>query len=62
MIVEDGRVIGTWRGARKGGRLEIALNPFDRLSAEKRALIDAEVEDIGRFEDRAATVAPPGGG
>jgi hypothetical protein len=59
VIVEDGRVIGTWRGTRKGGRLEIVLNPFDRLSAEKQVSIDAEVEDIGRFENRAVTVAPP---
>lgn len=55
VIVEDGRVIGTWRSTRKDGRLEIALRLFGPLSPADRASIEAEVEDIGRFE--AATVS-----
>jgi hypothetical protein len=56
VIVEDGRVIGTWRGARQGGRLEVAIDPFRSLSAKKRAVIEREVEDIGRFEGLTAAL------
>jgi Winged helix DNA-binding domain len=50
VIVEDGIVIGGWRSARKGGRLEISLNlpraEWDRLGDE----LGAEIADIERFE------------
>jgi hypothetical protein len=58
VIVEDGRVIGIWRSARRDGRAEIELRPFDRLTQEGRASIEAEVEDISRFEGAAATLVP----
>ena len=57
VIVEDGRVIGTWRSARKAGGLELELKPFDRLAPETRAAIDAEIVDIGRFEGLTARLA-----
>jgi hypothetical protein len=57
VIVEDGRVIGTWRSARKAGRLEIDLRPFDRLAPGVRASLEAEVEDIARFEGLTAVLA-----
>ncbi|HEY6771765.1 MAG TPA: hypothetical protein VI035_04870, partial [Solirubrobacterales bacterium] len=50
VIVEDGIVIGGWRSARKGGRLEISLN---LPKAERKRLadaIEAEIADIARFE------------
>jgi Winged helix DNA-binding domain len=50
VIVEDGIVVGGWRSARKGGRLEISLNlpgsERDRLGDA----IEAEIADIARFE------------
>jgi len=49
VIVEDGVVVGGWRSARRGGRLEISLN----IDAEKRSelseAIGAEIADIARF-------------
>jgi hypothetical protein len=50
VIALDGVVIGGWRSARKGGRLEISLNLPEPPSAAVRDAIDAEVEDIARFE------------
>jgi hypothetical protein len=50
VIVEDGIVVGGWRSARKGGRLEISLN---LPKAERERLgdkLDAEIADIARFE------------
>jgi hypothetical protein len=54
VIVEDGIVVGGWRSARKGGRLEISLN---LPKAERERLgekLDAEIADIERFEGMEA--------
>ena len=56
VIVEDGIVIGGWRSARKGGRLEISLN---LPKAERERLgdkLDAELADIARFEGSEARI------
>jgi hypothetical protein len=50
VIIEDGVVVGGWRSARKGGRIEISLNlPRAKRSALDEA-IDGEIRDIERFE------------
>ncbi len=57
VILEDGIVVGGWRSARKGGKLEITLN---LPKAERERLgtkIDAEVADISRFEGIEATIS-----
>lgn len=57
VVVEDGIVVGGWRSARKGGKLEIDLN---LSKGERRRLgdaIEAEVADIARFEGMEVTVA-----
>ena len=57
MIVEDGIVVGGWRSARKGGRLEISLN-LPRAERERLGgAIEAEIADIARFEGVEATIA-----
>jgi hypothetical protein len=50
VIVNDGVVIGGWRSARKGGRIEVSLSLPGDQPAEVRKQIDAEIEDIARFE------------
>lgn len=63
-VVSDGRVVGTWSGARRGRRIEISTTPFaaawdDTLNAG----IKSELEDIGRFTAlalRAGPLSPPG--
>jgi hypothetical protein len=56
VIVADGRVIGTWRSSRKGGRLDIDLKPFLALDQTTRAAVESEVRDIGRFEGITTTL------
>jgi DNA glycosylase AlkZ-like len=48
-VVVDGRVAGTWRARRAGGRLEVAVEPFGRLPAGARPGLEAEAADLGRF-------------
>ena len=48
-VVVDGRVAGTWRSRRAGGRLEVAVEPFGRLPAGARPGLEAEAADLGRF-------------
>ncbi|MGA8219104.1 MAG: winged helix DNA-binding domain-containing protein [Solirubrobacterales bacterium] len=56
VIVEDGVVVGGWRSARQGARLEITLNlPKDERERLRRKL-DAEIADIARFEGMEATL------
>ena len=50
VILEDGIVIGGWRSARKGGRLEISLNLPKRERERLRPKLDAEIADLERFE------------
>jgi hypothetical protein len=49
-ILVDGLVVGGWRGSRRGGGLQVQLNDPDALSAEIRPAVEAEIEDIARFE------------
>jgi hypothetical protein len=48
-VVVDGRVAGTWRSRRAGGRLEVAVEPFGRLPAGARPALEAEAADLSRF-------------
>jgi hypothetical protein len=60
VIVRDGIVIGGWRSSRKGGRIEINLDPpASGHSTAIRKAIDAEVEDIARFEGMPVKLASP---
>jgi hypothetical protein len=49
VLLVDGRVLGTWKIQRRSARREIRLEPFERLAGELLPLIEAEVEDVGRF-------------
>jgi hypothetical protein len=53
VIVEDGIVIGGWRSARKGGRLEITLN----LPRRERERLKSKIDDIARFEGIDAAIS-----
>jgi uncharacterized protein YcaQ len=56
VILHDGVVVGGWRSSRKDGRIAISLEPSSRVDARARKEIDAEIEDIVRFEGRPATL------
>jgi DNA glycosylase AlkZ-like len=53
-IVRDGVAIGLWRSKRAGGRTEVSVEPFEELDAATAAAIDAEIEDVRRFEGTSA--------
>jgi len=49
-VVVDGRVAGTWRARRAGGRLDVTVTPFSgRLPRGTRPGLEAEAADLGRF-------------
>jgi len=49
----NGRVVGTWSARRRAGRLAVEVEPFGRMPAAVRAALDAEADDVARFEDLA---------
>ncbi|HEX2915352.1 MAG TPA: winged helix DNA-binding domain-containing protein [Chloroflexia bacterium] len=48
-ILVNGRIVGTWKSARRKNRLEISLEPFEPLTHEAQTGLEAEANDIGRF-------------
>ena len=49
-VVVDGRVAGTWRARRAGGRREVPVPPCSgRLPGGTRPALEAEAADLGRF-------------
>jgi hypothetical protein len=60
VIARDGELLGTWRLARGKKRAEVALQPFAGLELSVREAVDAEVEDLGRFEGREVVLIQPG--
>jgi hypothetical protein len=58
VIFRDGKVIGGWRSALKGNRIEISLSVEGTTSAERKAF-EAEVADVGRFMDREVVATMP---
>jgi hypothetical protein len=57
LIVRDGEVLGLWQMRRKGKRIEAKLDPFEPLEADVEAAVEAELEDIARFEGMPAVLA-----
>jgi hypothetical protein len=58
-IAVDGRFVGTWASKRSGARLAVTIEPFAPLPPAIRIAIEAEVADVGRFEELAATIPRP---
>jgi uncharacterized protein YcaQ len=56
VVLEDGVVVGGWRYSRRRGRLEVSLNLTRAKRDQLGESIDAEIADIGRFEDLDVTV------
>lgn len=54
-VCVDGRLVGLWSSRRSGRRLEVAVEPFERLPPEWTEAIEAEVGDLGRFDGLEAT-------
>ncbi len=52
-ILVDGVAVGTWSSRRAGGKLRVELSPFPALDSATEAAIDAEIDDVARFEGLA---------
>ena len=61
VLLLDGRVRGTWRLARRGGEVAVAVQPFGPLPPSARGDLEAEADAIGRFLGCEASLAvePP---
>lgn len=58
-VMVDGRIIGTWKSARKRGQLDVVVEPFD---PQVYSGLDAEISDLARFLEMPCTlhvVTPP---
>jgi DNA glycosylase AlkZ-like len=55
-VLVDGRAVGTWRQARKQGRLMIDIEPFTTIPRRALSGIRAEVADVGRFLGEEAVI------
>jgi hypothetical protein len=58
-VVADGRVVGTWSSKRGGRRLAVTIEPFEPLPSAIAEAVEAEVADLGRFEELDATIPRP---
>ncbi len=61
VVVEDGRIIGTWRYERAGATIAVTVEPFGRLSAGQREGVAAEADRLTRHlgGSLALTIAAP---
>ena len=50
VLVDGGRIVGTWTQETRAGRLEVAVTPFGRLRAGVRKAAEAEAQ---RWADHA---------
>ena len=48
-LAVDGRAMGAWKLKRQKSSVDVALKPFEELTAEIQPGLQAEVQDIGRF-------------
>jgi hypothetical protein len=49
VLLIDGTVAGVWHQRRSGRKIEITVEPLDRLTAVQRRELDDQVERIGEF-------------
>jgi hypothetical protein len=49
VLLIGGTVAGVWHQHRSGRKLDITVEPFDRLTAMQRCELDDQVERIGKF-------------
>jgi len=56
VLLIDGIVRGVWERRDRGGRIEIGVQPAGKLSSTHRRALEIEVERIGRFFGREATL------
>ena len=53
-VLVDGEVAGLWRGAKRGTKLTVTVEPLGRLTAPARDRLVAEAERIAPFRGAGA--------
>jgi hypothetical protein len=53
VLLIEGRAKGTWNSSKKGNRLQITIQPFDRIPKDARKQVEEEAADLARFYDTA---------
>jgi hypothetical protein len=59
-VLVDGRVAGRWDLKRMKRSAEVTIEPFEPLPSDVTPLLEAEVEDIGRFLGMQASMKVAG--
>lgn len=57
VLLVDGLAQATWKTKRRKGILEVIIEPFERLGSELIPLLEADVNDIGRFMGEEAVLS-----
>ncbi|HEX5502264.1 MAG TPA: winged helix DNA-binding domain-containing protein [Thermomicrobiales bacterium] len=57
VLLIDGAVAGRWAWRKRGGRIEVRVEPFAPLTATQRRQLDAEARRVGAFFGGEATLA-----
>ena len=56
VLLAEGRVLGTWKNARKKNHVEVIVEPFEQLTPQIHAELEADAASLGRFLGIQATV------
>jgi hypothetical protein len=57
VVLVDGMVAGVWGHERSGGRIQVTVEPFQRLSGEQRRQLGEEADRLGSFLGAAASIS-----
>jgi hypothetical protein len=60
VVLVDGMVAGVWGHERSGGRIQVTVEPFQRLSGEQRRQLGEEADRLGSFLGAAAAISYSG--
>ncbi len=57
VVLVDGRIAGTWTHARRGGALQVSVEPFEPMAARARKALADEVERLAAFLEASAELS-----
>jgi len=60
VVLVDGMVAGVWSHERRGGRIEVTVEPFGKLTAAHKKQVAEEADRLGSFLDAPAAVSYSG--
>jgi Winged helix DNA-binding domain len=57
VVLVDGMVAGVWSHERAGGRLQVTVEPFQRLGSEQQRQLAEQADQLGSFLGAPATIS-----